>query len=125
MTRTLLIADDSLIIRRLIEDAATEAGWQVLAKGTNGQEAFDLYREFHPDAMTLDLVMPGFDGLYALRNILEFDREAKIMVVSALEQKSVLREAFKLGAADFLIKPFDKKVLMATLEKLVPDAAAV
>ena len=70
--------------------------------------------------MTLDLVMPEHDGLHALHGIMEFDSEAKVLVVSALEQRGVLKDAIKAGAADFVAKPFDKRSLQATLEQLVP-----
>lgn len=65
------------------------------------------------------LVMPEFDGLFALTGIISADPEARVVVVSALDQKSVLKEAFKLGAADFIVKPFDRSQLVDTLEQVV------
>jgi len=102
MARTLLVADDALIIRQIIKDMATGAGWTVVGEASNGQEAIERYRQLRPDAVTLDLVMPEHDGLYALHRIMEFDPRAKVLVVSALEQRGVLKEAFKAGAADFV-----------------------
>ena len=67
--------------------------------------------------VTLDLVMPEYDGIYALREILAVDPNAKVVVISALGQKNVLKDAFKLGAADFVVKPFDKRGLTNTLEQ--------
>ena len=72
--------------------------------------------------MTLDLVMPEHDGLYALRGIMEFDPRAKVLLVSALDQRGVLKDAFKAGAADFVSKPFDKDNLVATLALLIRKA---
>jgi two-component system chemotaxis response regulator CheY len=123
-SKTLLIVDDALIIREMIKDAAVAAGWEILGQGTNGQEGVELYQKLRPTAMTLDLVMPEYDGLHALKNITALDPDARIVVVSALEQRAVLKEAFKLGASDFLVKPFDKQVLVDTLEKQVTAAAA-
>jgi two-component system chemotaxis response regulator CheY len=120
MPRTLLIADDAAIIREMIKDTATEAGWQVVGEATDGREAVDRYRELRPDACTLDLVMPGYNGLHALRGITGIDPDAAILVVSALEQQSILKEAFRAGASDFLVKPFAKQVLIETLDRLVP-----
>ena len=120
MTRTLLITDDAIIIRKVIRDAATAAGWHVVGEAANGQEAIDQYRKLRPDLCTLDLVMPQYDGLYGLRGILEVDPQATVLVVSALDQRNVLKEAFRTGAADFLVKPFDEKDLLDTLEQLVP-----
>ena len=125
MAGTLLITDDALIIREIIKDTAEQAGWEVVGQATNGQEAIDLYELFKPDAMTLDMVMPKYDGLYALRAIMAAYPEAVIVVVSALDQKDVLKEAFKIGAADFIVKPFDKQVLLETLEQATADTDQV
>ncbi len=123
MPRRLLVADDAMIIRQIIKDMAVSAGWEVVGEASNGQEAIERYRELHPDAVTLDLVMPEHDGLHALHGIMEFDPEAKVLVVSALEQRGVLKDAIKAGASDFVTKPFDKRSLAATLEQLVPNVA--
>ncbi len=123
MAKTLLIVDDALIIREIIKDTAIAAGWKIVGEATNGQEAIDLYLQLKPSAVTLDLVMPEYDGIHALRGIIEADPEAKILVVSALDQKTVLQQAFKLGAADFIVKPFDKDRLVEGLECLVCETA--
>ena len=124
MARTLLVTDDALIIRQLIKDMAASAGWEVVGEASNGQEAIDRYRELRPDAVTLDLVMPEHDGLHALHGIMEFDPRAKVLVVSALEQRGVLKDAFKAGAADFVSKPFDKQSLQDTLQHLFPESSS-
>jgi two-component system, chemotaxis family, chemotaxis protein CheY len=124
MTRTLLVTDDAMIIRQLIKDMAGSTGWEVVGEASNGQEAIDRYRQLRPDAVTLDLVMPDHDGLHALHGIMEFDPAAKVLVVSALEQRGVLKDAFKAGAADFIAKPFDRKSLQTTLDHLVPPQCA-
>jgi len=124
MSRKLLITDDAAIIRAMIRDTAEAAGWTVVGEAKNGQEAIERYRELRPDVMTLDMVMPGFDGLHALRGVREFDAAARVIVVSALDQQEVLRNAFKLGAADFMIKPFDPAALTETLEKTMGQTVA-
>ena len=125
MPRTLLVTDDALIIREIIKDAAKSAGWKIVGEATNGREAVERYAELRPDACTLDLVMPEYDGLYALRKIIEFDPDARVAVVSALDQKKVFMDAFRAGAADFLVKPFDRRVLIETLEQMVPVSTSV
>jgi two-component system chemotaxis response regulator CheY len=124
MAKTLLITDDAMIIRQIIKDMATTAGWEVVGEAGNGQEAIDRYRELRPDAVTLDLVMPEHDGLHALHGIMEFDPQARVLVVSALEQRGVLKDAFKAGAADFVSKPFDRQNLQATLQRLFPEGSS-
>jgi two-component system chemotaxis response regulator CheY len=116
MTRRLLIVDDAMIIREKIKDAALATGWEIAGEAANGAEAIEAYLKLRPDVVTLDLVMPQFDGLHALRGIRAADPNACVIVVSALEQKAVLREAFRTGATDFVLKPFDKANLIATLE---------
>jgi two-component system, chemotaxis family, chemotaxis protein CheY len=125
MSRTLLVTDDAMIIREMIKDAAMSAGWEIVGEAQNGQQAIELYEQLQPDAVTLDMVMPQYDGLYALSGIKTLDPDALVLVVSALDQKQTLKEAFRLGAADFIVKPFDAKNLVATLEKMVPSPAAV
>jgi two-component system chemotaxis response regulator CheY len=123
MPGKLLVVDDAVIIREMIKDVAKAAGWTIVGEGRNGQEGVDRYRELRPDVVTLDLVMPEFDGLHAVKGIREIDPSARIVVVSALDQKDTLKSAFKLGASDFLVKPFDRKLLVETLEKLLAATA--
>ena len=125
MPRTLLVIDDAVIIREIIKDVAKSAGWQIVGEATNGQEAAERYRELRPDACTLDLVMPEYDGLYALREIIKLDPNARVAIVSALDQKKVLMDAFQAGAADFVVKPFDRRDLIETLEQMVPVSTAM
>ncbi|OHB67974.1 MAG: two-component system response regulator [Planctomycetes bacterium RBG_13_63_9] len=124
MSKTLLIVDDALIIREMVKDAAREAGWEIVGEATDGQVAIDRYRELKPDVCTLDLVMPEYDGLHALRGIRALDPTAKVVVLSAVDQKNVLKEAIQLGAADFVVKPFDNGILIDTLEKVVLQRAS-
>mgnify|MGYP001553253324 CR=1 FL=1 len=120
-----LVVDDHEVVRRGIRSLLTEIDdMEVVGEASNGQEAIDRYRELRPDAVTLDLVMPEHDGLHALHGIMEFDPDAKVLVVSALEQRGVLKDAFKAGAADFVSKPFDTESLQDTLEQLIPEGSA-
>jgi two-component system chemotaxis response regulator CheY len=123
MAKTLLVTDDAAIVREKVKEAARSAGWEIVGEARNGKEAVERYMELRPMAMTVDLVMPEYDGIYALREIITFDPNAKIVVVSALGQKNILKDAFKLGAADFIVKPFDKRTLINTLEQFAAAAA--
>ena len=119
MSRRLLVTDDAIIIREMIKDAARENGWEIAGEATNGQEAIDRFSELRPDAVTLDLVMPQYDGLHALRGIMQLDPDARVLVVSALDQTAVLKDALKLGASDFVVKPFEKSRVLGALDKIV------
>jgi two-component system, chemotaxis family, chemotaxis protein CheY len=126
MAKTLLVVDDALIIREKIKETARGAGWEIVGEACNGQEAVERYAQLRPTAVTLDLVMPETDGIFALRGILAIDPGAKVIVVSALGQKNVLKDAFKLGAADFVVKPFDRRTLTSTLEQFAaPEEPAL
>jgi two-component system chemotaxis response regulator CheY len=118
--KTLLIIDDAAIIRAKIKEAASSAGWTVAAEAANGKEGVDRYVECRPAVVTVDMVMPEYDGIYALREILALNPDAKVVVVSAVEQKAILKEAFQIGAADFIVKPFDRAMLIKTLEQYAP-----
>jgi two-component system chemotaxis response regulator CheY len=124
MTKTLLIADDAAIMREIIKDTARANGWTVVAEACNGQQAVDYYAEHKPDVVTMDLVMPEYDGLHGVRGILKADPKARVLVVSAIDQKDVLKEAFRAGATDFIVKPFDRRGLLDALETLVASAQA-
>lgn len=124
MARTLLVTDDSMIIRELVKDVARRDGWEIVGEAADGQQAIEKYEKLRPDGVTLDLVMPNFDGLHALRGIRALDSLAKVLVVSAIDQTDVLREAVKLGAADFVVKPFDDLRLQKALDLLTDSAAS-
>lgn len=121
MSKTLLVVDDAAIVRAKIKEVAEEIGWTVVGEAQNGKEAVEIFAQKRPFIVTLDLVMPECDGLQALREILAMDPEAKVIVISALGQKNILKDAFKLGAADFLIKPFDRRMLINTLQQFVAE----
>ena len=124
MARKLLVTDDSMIIRELVKDVAMRDGWEIVGEAADGQQAIEKYEQLRPDGVTLDLVMPNFAGLHALRGIKAIDALAKVLVVSAIDQTDVLREAVKLGAADFVVKPFDDVRLQKALDLLTDPAAS-
>ena len=118
MSKRLLVVDDAMIIREKIKDAAINDGWEIVGEGANGQEAIELYQAHQPDVMTIDLVMPEFDGLHGLRGVVKDDPNAKILVVSALDQTDILKEAIRLGASDFVVKPFDENRLVQAIDTI-------
>ncbi|MEN6459041.1 MAG: response regulator [Thermoguttaceae bacterium] len=125
MPNTLLIVDDALIVREKIKQAALSIGWTVVGEACNGREAIERFAELRPSVVTLDMVMPECDGIVALQEILAIDSTAKVIIVSALGQKNILKDAFKLGASDFVIKPFDWRTLITTLEQFTtPETTA-
>jgi two-component system chemotaxis response regulator CheY len=121
--KRLLVVDDALFMRKLICGVAAEAGWQVVGEAGNGAEAVSLYQQHRPDLVTMDLVMPVMGGLEALRQIRAVDPEAKVVVVTALDQKQSLMDSIRDGAIDFIVKPFERERVLALLTKLENAAA--
>jgi two-component system, chemotaxis family, chemotaxis protein CheY len=116
--KRLLVVDDALFMRKLICGVAAEAGWQIVGEAGNGEEAISLYQQHRPDLVTMDLVMPVMGGLEALRQIRAVDPEAKVVVVTALDQKQSLMDSIREGAIDFIVKPFERERVLALLAKL-------
>ena len=114
-----LVADDAAFMRRVLRDIIEEAGHEVVQEATTGEEAVAHYQSSSPDLVTLDLVMPGEGGQAALKKILEHDPQARVIVVSAVGQKGDVEKALETGAADFLVKPFEKEAVVQTIDRLL------
>jgi two-component system chemotaxis response regulator CheY len=117
MSKRLLVVDDAMFMRMVIRDVAVEAGWEIVGEAADGEEAVVKFADLKPDLVTLDLVMPKMGGLDALRKILEVNPNARVVVVSALDQKETLIETIRLGAADFIVKPFERERIAGVLAK--------
>ncbi|MBQ5850784.1 MAG: response regulator [Lachnospiraceae bacterium] len=114
--RTAIIIDDSKTSRSILRNILEENNYEVLAEATNGEEGFDKYQELQPDFVTLDITMPVMDGIETLTKIKEFDPEAVVIMVTAAGQKQKMLEAIKLGAAEFVTKPFETGQIISILE---------
>lgn len=120
MPKRLLIVDDAMFMRMMIRDVAVEAGWEIAGEAANGEEALVLYESTRPDLVTLDLVMPKMGGLETLKEILRMDPKARVVIVSALDQKATLVETIREGAIDFIVKPFERERILGVLAKAAP-----
>jgi two-component system chemotaxis response regulator CheY len=120
--RRLLVVDDALFMRKLICGVAVEAGWEIAGEAGNGEEAVTLYTQHKPDLVTMDLVMPVMGGLEALRRIRALDPQARVVVVTALDQKQALLESIRDGALDFIVKPFERERVLKLLNKIGPGS---
>jgi two-component system, chemotaxis family, chemotaxis protein CheY len=108
-----LVVDDSAFMRRMVGDALTGGGHEVVGEGASGGEAVARYEELQPELTTLDITMPGKDGLTALKEIVALDPAARVIMCSALGQEAKVLEAVKSGARDFVVKPFQAERLLA------------
>jgi two-component system chemotaxis response regulator CheY len=105
----ILIADDAQFMRMLIGRILRENGHNIVGEARNGEEVVELYAKLRPDLVTMDVVMPKMNGLEAIRKIISFDANARIVVVTALGQEAIAFEAVKAGAKNFVVKPFKQE----------------
>ncbi|MEW8977310.1 MAG: response regulator [Symbiobacterium sp.] len=114
----ILLVDDAAFMRMRCSKLLTEHGFEV-AEAENGQEAIAMYQNYRPDLVLMDITMPVMDGITATREIKNIDPEAKVVMVSALGQQTMVIEAIKAGAKDFVVKPFEPEKILATVRKFV------
>lgn len=117
---TILVVDDAGFMRKMVQTHLSKAGYTDFIEGEDGQKAVELYKEKHPDLVIMDITMPNVDGIAALRQIKEFDPKAKVMMCSAMGQESMVMDAIKLGALDFIVKPFKQDRIIQAVSKILP-----
>ena len=115
--KRLLIVDDALFMRQRIREIAVTAGWEIAGEAADGDEALKLYKQESPDLVTLDIVMPKRDGVSVLKELMQITPNARVVMVSAVNQKPKLAECIQAGAIDFIVKPFDKTDLLNFFKK--------
>ncbi len=126
MAATILIVDDAAFMRAMLKRILKDAGYEIVGEAVNGREAVQLYEELTPDVVTLDMVMPEMGGMEALQAIRSRDPEAKVVIVSAVDQRENLLEAIRSGATEYIVKPFDEsRVMKAVRRALGHNPAAV
>ena len=115
----ILVVDDSAIMRRNLVTIFTQAGHTVVAEAINGGQAHLLYRTHLPDLVTMDITMPGINGIEAVKLIVNDYPNAKIIMVSALDQRNMVFEALELGAKHYLIKPINAETVISVVNKVL------
>ena len=116
----ILVVDDAGFMRMMIKNYLTKAGYTTIIEGEDGEKAVSLYKSELPDLVIMDITMPNLDGIGALRAIKEVDPNAKVVMCSAMGQEAMVMEAIKLGAKDFIVKPFKQERILETVSKLLP-----
>ena len=115
---TVLVVDDSAFMRMRCVATVKEMGHETVEAG-DGIEAIDIYKKTKPEAVLMDITMPGMDGLTALKEIMAFDSNANVAMVTAMGQQSMVMEAIKAGAREFIVKPFEPERVKTALTKLI------
>jgi len=117
--KTVLIVDDATIIRLMLRKMFTKNGISVVGEAEDGEDAVRIFQETKPDFVTMDITMPGMDGITATRKIMQVHPSARIIMVSALGQESKVREAITAGAKDFIVKPLKEDRLMSSVRRIL------
>ena len=113
----ILVVDDAAFMRMRCTKLLQDYGYETLEAG-NGIEAVKRYRENKPDGVLMDITMPDMDGIETLKKLVEIDASAKVAMVTAMGQQSLVIEALKSGARDFVVKPFNADRVLAAVKKI-------
>ncbi|AKP41583.1 TPA: response regulator [Clostridioides difficile] len=119
MENKILIVDDAIFMRMIIKEALSKSGYNNLIEANDGEEACNIFKYEKPDLMLLDITMPKKDGLEVLREIKKLDSSAKVVMCSAIGQENMIVEAIKLGALDFIVKPFKTETLVKVVNNVL------
>jgi len=115
---TVLIVDDAAFMRISIKNMLTKNGYDVVGEAENGLIAVEMYKDLRPDIVTMDITMPEMTGLDALKEITKLDPQSKVVMVSAMGQEAMVRDAIISGAKGFIVKPFKEEGIIAAIKKL-------
>lgn len=118
MAKQVLIVDDAAFMRIKLKDILEKNGYEVAGEAENGVEAIEKYKELSPDIVTMDITMPELDGVEALKEIKAMDADAKVLMCSAMGQQTMVMDAIRAGALDFIVKPFDTERVISALDKV-------
>ena len=117
----ILIVDDAAFMRMMVKDNLKKAGYSDFIEAGDGEDAVEKYTENKPDLVLLDITMPIKDGIQTLQAIKQMNSQAKVIMCSAMGQEGMVVEAIKLGALDFIVKPFKPERLIQTVKNVLGD----
>lgn len=115
----ILVVDDAAFMRMTIKDVLSKNGYTDLFEAEDGNRAVEVFGEVQPDLVIMDITMPNKDGLEALKEIRAKDSSAKVVMCSAMGQESMVIEAIKSGAKDFIVKPFKPDRILKTVDSIL------
>ena len=115
----ILLVDDEAFMRKVIKDTLTKSGYTDLYEAVDGLDALEKYDEVKPDLVIMDITMPNMDGLEALKSIRGKDPNANVVMCSAMGQETMVIDAVRSGAKDFIVKPFKADRVLKTVTSIV------
>lgn len=116
--KTVLIVDDIPFVRKTLKQILINQGYRIVGEAETGEEAVQMYQQTHPNIVTMDLVMPIMSGVEATKRILQFDANAKVVILSAMMQENLVTEAILAGAKDYIMKPFQTEDVARILNQV-------
>ena len=114
-----LIVDDAAFMRMMIKDILEKNGFEIVGEASNGLKGVELYKTEKPDIVTMDITMPEMDGIEAVKAIKAFDPKAKVIMCSAMGQQTMVMDAIRAGARDFIVKPFQADRVLEAIKKVL------
>ncbi len=116
----ILIVDDASFMRNVLKDIIKSNGLaSEIFEAGDGIEGVKKFLKIKPDLVTMDVNMPKADGIQALRAIIKIDPTAKVIMISSVEEKHIVQDAIKLGARDYVVKPFDRSNVPLVINKVI------
>ena len=120
VAQRILIVDDASFMRTVLKDIIRTNGLATeILEAADGIEGVRMYQKGKPDLVTMDINMPKADGIQALRAILKINPRAKVVMITAVEEKHIVQDAMKIGARDYVVKPFDRSNVPLILNKVM------
>lgn len=119
MGKKILLVDDAAFMRKMIKDALSKAGYADIYEAVDGADAVEKFNELKPDLVIMDITMPNMDGLEALKAIRAKDGGANVVMCSAMGQESMVMDAVRSGAKDFIVKPFKPDRVLKTVTTIL------
>jgi two-component system chemotaxis response regulator CheY len=116
-----LVVDDSTVMRKMITQTLRSEAFDICGEAANGEEAIELYKELKPDVVTMDINMPKMDGVTALQKILEYDKDARIIMLTSEGQKETVINAISMGAKNYIVKPPDRAKVIERVQNALSD----
>ncbi|MCI8465806.1 MAG: response regulator [Lachnospiraceae bacterium] len=115
----IMVVDDAAFMRMMIKNTLTKNGFTDFVEAQDGAEAVEKYDAEKPDMVFMDITMPNMDGLQALKKIKEGNPDARIVMCTAMGQQSMVVEAIKYGAKDFIVKPFNAERIVEAVNQIL------